>query len=300
MLVRVRRSRCVSGAGVGVVTIVRDRTAHLDHVLAGLARQRRLPDAVTIVVMGGESPEGLVREHGLPVTFVHLDVPSGGLPLAAARNLGAARTDTDVLIFLDVDCIPGTDLVDAYASALAAADVLLMGEVRYLGPGATSDDPDEEALHDRSRPHRARVAPTGDGSVRTDRYELFWSLSFAVRRSTFLTTIGGFDPALDGYGGEDTDLAFAARAAGVPLAWAPGAVAYHQHHDTYDPPLPHLVSIVRNARTFREKWGTWPMGGWLRGFDELGCVRFDAARDELELLRLPTDAEVAAAHRTSP
>lgn len=285
---------------VGIVTIVRDRTAHLDRVLAGLVRQTRRPDAVTIVVMGGEDPEGAVRERGLPVTFVHLEVPDGGLPLAAARNLGAARTAADVLVFLDVDCIPGANLLASYVAALATDDLLLMGEVRYLQPGATTDDPDEVALHDRSRPHPARSAPGGEGPARTERYELFWSLSFAVRRATFLTTIGGFDPALDGYGGEDTDLALAARAAGVPLAWVPGAVAYHQHHDTYDPPLPHLVSIVRNARTFRDKWGTWPMGGWLRGFDELGCVRFDEARDELELLRLPSDDEVAAARRSTP
>jgi GT2 family glycosyltransferase len=290
----------VTGVRTGVVTIVRDRAAHLDHVLAGLAGQTQPPDAVTIVVMGGEDPEGQVRTRGLPVTFVHLDVPGDGLPLAAARNVGAESTEADVLVLLDVDCIPGAELVAGYAAALAAEDLLLMGEVRYLGPGATDDDPDEATLHGRSRPHPARTAPRGDGPVRTDAYELFWSLSFAVRRDTFLTTIGGFDPELDGYGGEDTDLAFAARAAGVPLAWLPGAVAYHQYHDTYDPPLPHLTSIVRNARTFRDKWGTWPMGGWLRGFDDLGVVRFDEAHDELEVLRPPTDAEIAAARRTSP
>ncbi|WP_300342830.1 galactosyltransferase-related protein [Nesterenkonia sp.] len=45
------------------------------------------------------------------------------------------------------------------------------------------------------------------GEIRcTDDYELFWSLSFAVRREVF-DQIGGFDAGYTGYGAEDTDFA---------------------------------------------------------------------------------------------
>ncbi len=282
-----------------VVTIVRNRTTHLANVLQGLARQTRRPDRIVVVVMGGEDPEGRVDEAGLPVTYVRMSPQEGQLPLAAARNAGARAADAAHLVFLDVDCIPGADLVATYAGALEGEDALLMGEVRYLGPGAATGHWDEDHLRANSWPHPSRPAPTGGAAapVPSDRYELFWSLSFGVPRATFLTTIGGFDPTLDGYGGEDTDLAFTARARGVPLAWLPRAVAYHQHHESFDPPLQHLDSIVANATRFRAKWGRWPMEGWLHAFDRLGLVRFDPTDDVLEVLRQPTSRELAAARR---
>lgn len=282
---------------LAVVIIVRDRTAHLVNVLRGLDRQSHQPDEVVVVVMGGEDPEGRVPAIDAPVFYVRMTPRPGTLPLAQARNLGARATDADLLVFLDVDCIPGCQLIDRYSRALHMDDALLMGEVRYLASGSVDDDWDEATLHAGSRSHPNRAAPEADGPVVTDRYELFWSLSFGVRKETFLITIGAFDPALDGYGGEDTDLAFAARARRVPLAWLPSAVAYHQHHETFAPPLQHLVSIVANATTFRRKWGAWPMEGWLWAFDDLGLVRFEPDRDRIELLRLPTDAELRAARR---
>lgn len=280
-----------------MVTLVRNRTEHLANVLRGLARQSRIPDEVVVVVMGGQDPEGRVPELGLPLTYVRMPVTDGQLPLASARNTGAETASADRLIFLDVDCIPGAELVGRYADALDVHELLLMGEVRYLEPDATAERWDEAVLRRRSQPHPARIAPGTEGLILTDRHELFWSLSFAVRRDTFLTTIGGFDPALDGYGGEDTDLAFTARAQGVPLAWLGAAVAYHQHHETFAPPLQHLASIVANATVFRRKWGVWPMEGWLTAFHELGLVWFDPEDDRLELVRAPTDAEVQAARR---
>ncbi len=38
------------------------------------------------------------------------------------------------------------------------------------------------------------------------------------------------DTGYVGYGGEETDFAWRLEAAGIPMAWVGGAVAYHQHH----------------------------------------------------------------------
>ena len=286
---------------VAVITIVRDRTEHLDNLLRGLASQTQLPDEVVVVVMGGPDPREQITDRDLPLTYVHLAVADVALPLASARNLGARTAQADHLIFLDVDCIPGAKLVRRYDEALHVVDGLLMGQVRYLEPGAAAGGWDEAALHRRSHPHQVRSAPRtrdhADEPISTDNYELFWSLSFGIRRETFWATLGGFDPRFDGYGGEDTDLAFTARARGVCLAWLDSAVAYHQHHPTFSPPVQHLDSIVTNATAFRDKWGCWPMQGWLEAFHDLGLVSFVPEEDHLQILRQPTDAELFAARR---
>ena len=65
------------------------------------------------------------------------------------------------------------------------------------------------------------------------------------------------------------------RDAGTPLAWVGGAHAYHQHHPTSSPPWQHLDDILRNGRRFANRWGHWPMTGWLEAFERAGAVRRD-------------------------
>ncbi len=286
---------------VSLVTLASGREGHLLNLLAGLERGRRRPAEVVLVCLDGwRPPPGVGQGFGFPVREVPVAAPDSRLPLAAARNAGARAARSEKLVFLDVDCIPGPALVGTYSVGLDGFDGILMGEVRYLPPGAaegfgrTAGYP---VLLERSVPHPRRTRPPEGGPSPTERYEEFWSLSLAVGRRTFLEAVGGFDEGFTGYGAEDTDFAFTARRRGVPLAWIGDAVSLHQHHETYDPPLQHLGDIVRNARRFREKWGVWPMEGWLSGFARMGLVRWDPRGDRLSVLREPTPEEVEARRR---
>ena len=58
-----------------------------------------------------------------------------------------------------------------------------------------------------------------------------------------------------------------------------GAAAYHQWHLTQSPPVRHLDDIVRNAAIFADRWGWWPMQGWLGAFAQQGLVRWDEEQD---------------------
>jgi hypothetical protein len=268
-----------------VLTLARGRHQHLLGQVAGLSRGSRAPDLHLIVAMGdpqlagGAVPVGTDRWE----TLVRpLDVAGSDLPLAAARNL-AARSAIDagaqVLVFLDVDCIPGQDLVRTYADVVAAGGsdrpALWCGDVGYL-PAAGPDGYPPERLDALARPAGARPVLAPGELMPEPRFELFWSLSFAVSAADFTVT-GGFCTDYLGYGGEDTDFAQLVRAAGGSLTWVGGATAYHQHHDSIVPPVQHRRAVVRNANVFHDRWGWWPMQGWLDAFAAQGLAERQGA-----------------------
>jgi N-acetylglucosaminyl-diphospho-decaprenol L-rhamnosyltransferase len=248
-----------------VVTLFSE--SRLDHV----RRQQRLLSAepvrrVLVWLDAGPPPR-------FPGAEVH-HVPPGehGLRLAAGRNRGAAAADAGLLVFLDADCLPGPEMLTRYRAAAAThPDALLCGPVTYLPEGVRPED--ATALTAHTAPHPARPAPPAGETVVAgpDDHRLFWSLSFAVTGRTW-AALGGFHEGYQGYGGEDTDLAYTARQAGVPLVWTGGAHAYHQYHPTSSPPWQHLDDILRNGRLFADRWGFWPMRGWLDAFAEAGAI----------------------------
>jgi N-acetylglucosaminyl-diphospho-decaprenol L-rhamnosyltransferase len=273
----------VTAAGpVAVLTTVHGRHAHLRRLVAGLAAGAEPPDLQVVVAMGDPAVAGVVRDLDPPWPWVvvEVDVPSEGLPLAAARNRAvreALARGAQVLVLLDVDCIPSPGLVGRYAEVAASAPGpaprLLCGTVRYLpalGPGEDYDRPHLEA----AAPHPARPAPDAGSVVRGTDLMLFWSLSFAVTADD-LALVDGFDEAFVGYGGEDTDLAQQVQRAGGSLWWVGGADAFHQHHDSESPPVRHAAAIARNANVFHAKWGWYPMQGWLDALAARGLLEHD-------------------------
>ncbi len=255
------------------VIIAHGRLGHLDHVLAGLGRQSTPPDEVVVVAMGDPAVEEMAAAEKVVTVVGTVPHQRGSpLPLAGARNRGAAISTGDLIVFLDVDCIPARDLVADYRRHHRPG--LLMGSVRYLPPGVP--DPtgrvDDTSLRRHGRAHPARPEPAA--VERTDRFELFWSLNFAIERRSW-DELGGFDERYHGYGGEDTDFAFQARKRGAAAWFVPGAEAFHQYHPTSDPPVEHLRDIVANASRFYRKWGEWPMTGWLEAFAEAGLIRWE-------------------------
>lgn len=90
-------------------------------------------------------------------------------------------------------------------------------------------------------------------------------------------TAGGFCEDYVGYGGEDTDFGQVVGAAGGSLTWVGGATAYHQHHGGPTHWAAQREAIVRNANLFHDRWGWFPMQGWLERFAAEGLARLDPA-----------------------
>ncbi|MCE1177976.1 MAG: glycosyltransferase family 2 protein [Micrococcales bacterium] len=266
-------------SSLAVVTIVAGRHEHLrvqrEHLRAAHPGLRH------VVVSMGDPGVGEVVGADPCARVIQIPVAPEGLPLARARNVGATAAlaeGADLLVFLDVDCVPDPGLPAAYLSA-AARGGLLAGPVTYLEEGAVLPPPGASLLG-LSSPHPARPAPPpGRVTVATD-LDLFWSLSFAIGAEDW-RRVGGFCEDYVGYGGEDTDFARCAGRAGLTLRWVGGAEAFHQHHPPSAASPDRVEDIVRNATLFRSRWGSWPMRGWLERLSRDGQVRWDPDSDEL-------------------
>jgi len=233
-------------------------------------------------------------DPGCPVR--HLHVAGDPMPLAASRNRAAEAAGSELLIFLDVDCIPSPGLVEAYATAAEGREGLFLGEVLYLPAGAVGAGLDYARLDALGRVHPAKPPVPESGVRREPNSGELWGLSFALPKRRY-AAIGGMDEGFVGYGGEETDFAARLAASGLDFFWTAKARSYHQHHAVAIPPLHHFHSILRNARLFHQRHGRWCMTYWLGQFRDAGLIHWTEEGRDLTVLRGPEDAEIAASRR---
>ena len=271
---------------ISVCTLAHGRHQHLENLVRGLSQSDLLPNELVIAVMQSES-------YDLPAApFPIRQIMLGGntIPLAAARNAAAEAANGDLLVFLDVDCIPNPSLVQDYALAAQSYDGVFMGEVAYLPKGATTSGIDYDRFDEQSVKHSERPGPGRDRFRQCEDYRCFWSLNFALTKVAF-ENVGGFDDAFYGYGGEDTDFGRTVVESGLDLWWVRGAKAYHQYHPHHMPPVHHIDSVLTNAMTFARKWGEPTMQHWLRAFVLMGLL--ERTPDGWRKLREPDENDLA-------
>lgn len=252
---------------VGVVVPYYDDQPRLTLLLRALAQQRTTVP-FEIVVADDGSPARPVIPPGLgrPVTVV--SQPDQGFRAAAARNLGAAHTAADLLLFLDGDTLPTPGYVQAMVDRLRALDdgsgALVVGRRRHVDLGSV---PADEVLRflcgdtvsgitvlDEPSWLRDGYARTDDlGRAGEEDFRLIISAVLGVNRRLW-SAIGGFDASFVGYGGEDWDLGWRAWLSGARWAHEPAALAWHDGPDAAGRAAsssPSAVNTDKNTEALR-------------------------------------------------
>ena len=273
---------------VSVCTIYANRQKQLQNLVRGLIDSSLQPKELIVVCMNDRLPE--LPSTDFAIASATIDREKDCLPLATARNKAAALATEDKLVFLDVDCICDRYMLENFNYHLNQEDALYSGSVRYLHSDWQQDNWTLETLQQQSTWHKLQGHPVQGKDKVAHPYELFWSLCFGMHQSTF-EAMGGFDTEYIGYGGEDTDFSFVARSQKIPL-YKISALAYHQFHPSYAPPLNHLAEIVNNAEVFYRKWGIMPMDKWLSQFADRGYIAIED--NKISIVKLPTEIEIAA------
>ena len=199
---------------VSVVVATRDRPGRLRRLLDSL-REQTVDDFEVILVDDGSvrgTPE-LVRrevegEIEPPLRFRGVRRELAGGP-SAARNDGWPLASAPLVAFVDDDCVATPDWLAALlATAEAEPGAIVQGRVL----------PD---------PREARKLGPYSRSLWVEEPGPYYQAANILYPRELLERLGGFDAEAFPYVGEDTDLAWRAKAAGARIAWAPGALVHH-------------------------------------------------------------------------
>ena len=207
---------------VSIVIPVLDRAEELARCLASIALVDYPREKIEVIVVDDGSRDDsarVAREHGALV------VSSGGTRRgpAAARNVGAARAQGELLAFIDSDCSasPGwlVELVHLFRDDRIAA---VGGQVDGMLT-ASGVDRYEAVMSSLSLGSRERFGGSGDDTFYLP------SCSLLVRRALFLS-VRGFQDSM--HVGEDVDLTWRLRDAGWTIAYLPAGRILHEHRST--------------------------------------------------------------------
>ena len=186
--------------------------------LDALIRQSIPPESYEIIVIDDASSDSTTSVASTYAVRVIGQTHAGP---AAARNLGAQVARGPILLFTDADCVPTPDWIEA-----------------MLRP---FDNPQVVGVKGAYRTNQRALVARFVQLEFTEKYrrmakrefvDFIDTYSAAYRRSVFIDN-GGFDTLFTVPSAEDQELAFRLAEQGCKLAFAPDAIVYHTHPDTW-------------------------------------------------------------------
>lgn len=252
------RSVCGSAGRVTIVIPVLDRSAGLEHTLRSLqvtgpaeaAAAETGPAAGpdVIVVDDGSGPHEAATISAAAQRFgarlVRREVTGGP---AAARNTGWRAASTELIAFLDADCVAGPGWLGPLVAHFGdpAVGAAAPRVIAFAPPGT----PDLLARYERIRspldrgPLQAPVRPRG-------RVPFVPSAALVVARDA-LAALGGFDEAMKV--GEDVDLVWRLLDAGRSVRYEPAVEVGHPCRSSWAAAIRQRVTYGSSAAGLHDR-----------------------------------------------
>ena len=226
-VLRMHRGREMLEASVIIPTY--NRAEILRCTLSSLAQQRYPRDRFEVIVVDDESTDHtaeVVREFQRALNLLYLYRGDSDHRVSRPRNLGIAKAQGEILLFLDSDMIVCPDYVEEHLTSHRISDtpLLVMGYVYGYRYGYEVDGRvllervDFRDVSNSSQVLRAHSKfwdpreivyqkVDDDLSQLPAPWRFVWSNSISLRREEALR-IGGFDDAFQALGGEDTEFGY--------------------------------------------------------------------------------------------
>lgn len=216
----------------------------LDLALHGWARQT-LRDWELVIADDGSKPEtaALIDRHRerFPVPLIHVWQPDVGLTRARAVNRAVLRSDGDVLVFSDGDCIVPPDHLERYLATVRPGTFAVGGHVRLDEATSRTITPEAIARGDVERLISARdraglwvrhLSSLMHIATRKRRRPRMFGLNFAAARDS-LFRVNGFDGTFVNSGKDDSDLRNRFVIGGIrPISLWHRSIVVHLWHPT--------------------------------------------------------------------
>ena len=208
----------VEPMSVSIIIPTFNGALRIGNCLDALLNQVAVRNVEILVVDDGSTDDTANVIEGYP--NVHLISQANAGP-AAARNRGAQSARGVIILFTDDDCVPMPDWLDA-----------------MLAP---FNNPEVVGAKGIYRTHQTRLMARFVQIEYEDRYRMMAGLpsidfidtySAAFRRDCFLE-MGGYDTSFPVACAEDIELSYRMSAQGWKMTFAPEAIVYHTHPDTF-------------------------------------------------------------------
>lgn len=230
---------------------------HLDHTLGCLRALAAHPPKtpVEIIVVDDGSSDGTAAAlAGIDGLRYHRRASNGGF--IAACNDGASLARGEYLVFLNNDTVPQPDWLDRLLETFAQYPDTGLAGAQLIYPDGRLQEAGGLVFADGSGWNYGRFeAPDAPRHAFVRETDYCSGAALAVPREVF-TRLGGFDARYAPAYFEDTDLAFAVRAAGLAVRYQPAARVVHLEGVTggTDVRQGPKAYQVRNQGIFADKW----------------------------------------------